>query len=218
MQSSKVNFLEYIDIIDDFDEDQSCLITREKLEENHVSLKCGHKFNYVPLFLDIFKQKIKLNAKRIKFYCCPYCRIENKEILPYYCNSQINLIPIFNVNTIDESYKVESLGGNLSYYKKKSTEKCCTLNKNKTNCNHKGLTRYNVLDKNYYCLKHFNQYYKKYFNSLNLEPIIIKENKVIQAEKERCKVLLKSGKNKGNECGALLKKGMNTCKRHESKS
>lgn len=218
MQSSKINFLEYIDNIEDFNEDQTCLITREKLEENHVSLKCGHKFNYVPLFLDIFKQKIKLNAKRIKFYCCPYCRIENKEVLPEYCNSQINLIPIFNVNSNDESYKVESLGGNLSYCKIKSTEKCCSLNKDKTNCNHKGLTRLNVLDKNYYCLKHFKKFYKKSFNSLNLEPIILKENKVIQPEKERCKVLLKSGKNKGNECGALLKKGMNTCKRHESKS
>jgi len=37
MQSSKINFLEYIDNIEDFNEDQTCLITREKLEENHVS-------------------------------------------------------------------------------------------------------------------------------------------------------------------------------------
>lgn len=216
--TDKINFLELIDFIEDYSEEDSCLITKEKLLDDSVNLICGHKFNYIPLFMDIFKQKIKLNSKRIKFYCCPYCRLENKAILPEYKNENIKLLPIYNVNTYEEDFKVESFGGKLSYQKQRSSEKCCGMNKDKSNCNNKGLTRFNVLDKKYYCLKHFNNCYKKYFNSYNLCPIINNENKVKKPEKERCKITLKTGKNKGSECGALLKKGMITCKRHSNKS
>ena len=38
--------------------DNKCLITNEILMNDFVELKCKHKFNYYPLFMDIFNQKI----------------------------------------------------------------------------------------------------------------------------------------------------------------
>ena len=34
-----------------------CLITKEPLEENNIRLKCGHSFNYMPLYNEINRQK-----------------------------------------------------------------------------------------------------------------------------------------------------------------
>jgi hypothetical protein len=42
-----------------------CLITDEKLRKDHISLECGHKFNYVPLFKEVLFQKCSLLPKNI---------------------------------------------------------------------------------------------------------------------------------------------------------
>ncbi len=47
------------------DSTQRCLITDEKLRKDHITLECGHKFNYVPLFKDVLFQKCSLLPKNI---------------------------------------------------------------------------------------------------------------------------------------------------------
>jgi hypothetical protein len=47
------------------DTDVRCLITDEKLRKDHITLKCGHKFNYVPLFKEVLYQKCSLLPKNI---------------------------------------------------------------------------------------------------------------------------------------------------------
>lgn len=42
-----------------------CLITDEKLTKDHITLKCGHKFNYVPLFKEVIFQKCSLLPKNV---------------------------------------------------------------------------------------------------------------------------------------------------------
>jgi hypothetical protein len=42
-----------------------CLITDDKLRKDHITLECGHKFNYVPLFKDVLFQKCYLLPKNI---------------------------------------------------------------------------------------------------------------------------------------------------------
>ena len=42
-----------------------CLITDEKLRKDHVALKCGHRFNYVPLFKEVLFQKCSLLPKNL---------------------------------------------------------------------------------------------------------------------------------------------------------
>lgn len=42
-----------------------CLITDEPLRRDHITLQCGHKFNYVPLFKDVLFQKCSLLPKNL---------------------------------------------------------------------------------------------------------------------------------------------------------
>ena len=65
-----------------------CLITNKNLEDNHIELECGHKFNYGALYNEIYKQKVNksylevthLKRDQIK---CPYCRAIQTGLLPY---------------------------------------------------------------------------------------------------------------------------------------
>ena len=88
-------------------EDQSdlCLITGEPLIEKFVTLKCGHKFNYIPLYKDILNHKKKFNnlegnighltPNQIR---CPYCRFKQDDVLPYY--PDLGLDKIIGVNVL----------------------------------------------------------------------------------------------------------------------
>jgi len=90
----------------DIDEDESinnddtnkCLITNEILINNYVTMKCGHKFNYIPLYNDLLNHKQKFNnmessnklqTNQIR---CPYCRKTQNELLPYYTESGVKKV------------------------------------------------------------------------------------------------------------------------------
>jgi len=47
------------------DATERCLITDEKLQKDHITLKCGHKFNYIPLFKEVIFQKCSLLPKNV---------------------------------------------------------------------------------------------------------------------------------------------------------
>ena len=47
------------------DNTDRCLITDEKLRKDHVTLKCQHRFNYVPLFKEVLFQKCSLLPKNL---------------------------------------------------------------------------------------------------------------------------------------------------------
>ena len=63
--------------------DDCCLISKDKLENDCIILKCGHKFNQIPLYLDYLEQKksARKTMEVIKManttFKCPYCRIIN---------------------------------------------------------------------------------------------------------------------------------------------
>ena len=42
-----------------------CLITDDKLNKDHITLECGHKFNYIPLFKEVLFQKCSLLPKNL---------------------------------------------------------------------------------------------------------------------------------------------------------
>jgi hypothetical protein len=65
-----------------------CLISNLPLTENYVTMCCGHKFNYQPLFYDILNHKKKFNSMERHYLKssdirCPYCRNVQKKLLPY---------------------------------------------------------------------------------------------------------------------------------------
>jgi len=71
----------------DIIEEDICLISHEPLNKYHVTLECGHKFNYLDIFNEVYKQKKqpsqhenqKLGLAQIK---CPYCRNIQNTLLP----------------------------------------------------------------------------------------------------------------------------------------
>uniref|UniRef100_A0A6C0IED1 Uncharacterized protein n=1 Tax=viral metagenome TaxID=1070528 RepID=A0A6C0IED1_9ZZZZ len=87
-------------------DDNICLISNLPLTNNYIKMKCGHKFNYEPLFKDLVNHKSKfnileassgrLNKNEIR---CPYCRAKQSEILPYY--EDLGLPKISGINYIN---------------------------------------------------------------------------------------------------------------------
>jgi hypothetical protein len=62
-----INFYEELykslDTEDKQDNNDYCLISNQPLVENYVTMSCGHKFNYQPLFYDILNHKKKFNGQ-----------------------------------------------------------------------------------------------------------------------------------------------------------
>ena len=69
--------------------ENTCLITNDPLNAFHVTLVCGHKFNYEPLYQEVLRQKGRLGMhnyyERIGMHQikCPYCRTLTNNLLPY---------------------------------------------------------------------------------------------------------------------------------------
>ena len=77
--------------------DNICLITLENLTSNYITLECGHKFNYMPLYNEVIQQKtiynnLETTILKINEIKCPYCRTINNKILPYIDMSGVRLI------------------------------------------------------------------------------------------------------------------------------
>lgn len=83
---------------DDISNNNLCLISYEKLTDNSITLNCKHRFNYYPLYQEIYNQKrnfnkyFDINKLKINEIKCPYCRNINDKLLPY--------IPYKNVKKI----------------------------------------------------------------------------------------------------------------------
>ncbi len=65
---------------------EKCLISGEPLDDAHIVLQCGHKFNYTHILEEAKRQKkpSHLETQNIKRYQikCPYCRKIQHGILP----------------------------------------------------------------------------------------------------------------------------------------
>jgi hypothetical protein len=68
--------------------DNVCLISKEGLNDNFITLPCKHTFNYIPLYKEIILQKISPNSLETSRLSphqirCPYCRLIVNNLLPY---------------------------------------------------------------------------------------------------------------------------------------
>jgi hypothetical protein len=97
-----------------------CLISNQPLTDTYVQLICGHKFNYMPLYLDIKNHKqlfnslegtaTRLNIDEIR---CPYCRKKQKGVLPYYPDIGLKT---HGVNYINPSIKYNTITNEPIHY------------------------------------------------------------------------------------------------------
>jgi len=243
-----------------------CLITYSELKDYHVELICGHKFNYGPLYKDIFNYKKKFNNMeqmknklKINEIRCPYCRQIHPTLLQYYENLPypkehgVNFLDYDNMHCVNKNM---SSNNHQCQYENILTDESGNTFINK--CFSYGTIYHNLKEKynihNKYCYQHklliTKEIKQKEKDKLKMEKIKLKEEqkklkeekknlekieKIEKIEKEaekqtkkqqlllngnanvihqsECIAILKSGKNKGNNCSENIYKDC-LCKRH----
>ena len=172
------------------EEEEVCLISNEPLTENFITLQCGHKFNYDPLFNEVYQQKwkvqpnevVKLQRYQIK---CPYCRNIQTGILPKidgylllrYVNSPKKYVMKFN---------------KCKYVRKSGKNKGSVCD---TSCTFDYCDRCSSLVKKA-------REREKLKNTKKCDTV---ENNKQCSEKNTCCAILQSGENKGSVCGKPAK-------------
>ena len=76
-----------------------CLITNQDLQEDYVTLDCGHMYNYNAIYKDIYNHKkvfnsLERNHLKTLEIRCPYCRNIQKKLLPSNEGYQIFMVLI----------------------------------------------------------------------------------------------------------------------------
>lgn len=185
-------------------DDNICLISKDKLHPNHITLKCNHKFNYIPIYKEVLYQKTKSNpiyeVTKLQSYQikCPYCRtITNK------------LLPFIQYPTVKLAKNIHSTGSDCL-----PTAKCSHIIKKRdinkinsdTKCDKNAL--YYETENLLFCPTHYKKYIAK--NHTGSTGSI-----VIESTKPRCVAILKSGVNVGKPCNSVISiDGSQFCKRH----
>ena len=194
-----------------------CLITNQELTDKHVTMDCGHKFNYIPLYNDIMNHKkkfnnmegthSKLNANEIR---CPYCRKKQKHLLPYY--EELGLAKVNGVNFYyndtkhyDTTSKCEYQYPNLNYdpftpesdtNSKYIPDKCCYFNGSKILVYDINLPEpITYGDDKHYCYKHKKEMIKLYKlqqkekdkEEKKQAKIVEKQNKLLEKQNAKAK-------------------------------
>ena len=160
--------------------ENTCLITNDPLNLFHVTLTCGHKFNYEPLYQEVIRQKgrlgmhnyyEKIGTHQIK---CPYCRTTTDKLLP-----NIGPHPVIKrLNGVNAPASMCMPGVACSYNNKNA---CCSA------------TAFYEYDANPYCLRHYNSVIKSASSS--------KPNKnTTDVGIVKCAAEIQTGKNKGMQC------------------
>jgi len=197
-------------------DDNKCLITGQELVDKFVTLGCGHKFNYTPLYNDIKNHKQKFNTmESISTHLksteirCPYCREKHNKLLPYY--EELNLPKLHGVNHLI----FQKLSSNQEYVKKCDYTSAKTVINNDTievlnikcykmgtqiNYTNGQLCGENYDDEKYYCQLHKKQMVKMY-----KKDIINKEKTELKVLKNNAKIEMHNLLNKLKQEAKLKK-------------
>ena len=201
------------------EDENKCLITNQPLTDKYVTMECGHKFNYIPLFNDLVNHKTKFNFMEGTFsklttneIRCPYCRTKQNYLLPYY--EEFGLAKVNGVNFYDPNLKPTYPNGTYILHKCEyqypnpiydiSTPETSTNSKYlKKTCHYHGtkINIYNKLkpsepitydDTKYYCYTHKKEMIKNYKLQQKEKKMLEKENE--KNEKKKLKMLEKENK------------------------
>jgi hypothetical protein len=176
--------------------DSCCLLTKEVLNDIHVTLNCGHKFNYISLYKEVVIQKTSAGMTTNGYYnsCtlrlnemkCPYCRRVQDKLLPFFNYDDVKRLRGVNgpeslcmKARICEHIETAIIKRKNS--KKKLSDSC--------ECN-----AIHLVNGVYYCKKHYEQQQQQMQN--DSAALVVTENK----NEDICGVIVKSGKNKGLPC------------------
>ena len=156
-----------IDNSDNYNDNNICLISQDRLQHNYIVLDCGHKFNYESIYCEMIYQQTKkiLDNKTIKLnqIKCPYCRCITNNNLPYF--KYYNLKKITSLNNYNRfSILNQDVSNNLCNKNIQIINRCNYINKSKQ-CNNIGCIENNDINI-CRCNKH-NQYTKDDYYIIN---------------------------------------------------
>lgn len=196
---------------DDDTNDNICLITKLPLDKNKIVLPCNHSFNFMPLYKEVYNQKIKtsishLETTKLRYnqIKCPYCRHTFDFLLPHVrINEQMTFC-----NGINSPAPLCMPFHTCKYIF--STGK----NKN-TQCSKDGYFE----GDHCYCVMHHKTMSKKHISSKSIigSKTNANTNTTSNDYIQSCSVILKTGKRIGQPCGAkVIDSSTNCCKRHNN--
>jgi len=200
---------------DESNTDKNCLLTKEALDDIHVTLNCGHKFNYIPLYKEVVIQKTSAGmttngyynscALRLNEFKCPYCRRVQDKLLPFL--NYDNIKRLRGVNGPESLCMKVRVCEHIETAKRKNTKK-----KKSDSCECNAI---HVVNGEYYCKKHYEQ--EKVDKVEKVEKEQQEEKKEKQVEEKVgicsvsneddnvCGVIIKTGKKKGLPCTSSSK-------------
>lgn len=87
MEKWKEYLKEELEKEDNEKEEERCTISKEKRDETYIKLECGHGYNYVHIYREVYKQKreyVKTETQNLRRneIKCPYCRNVQEKVLP----------------------------------------------------------------------------------------------------------------------------------------
>lgn len=189
-----IDFYKALEESDNEDDCETCLISHLPLNENIITLNCGHKFNFYHIYQEVIKQKSSktrtldqsvMKLKKNEFFC-PYCRKLQQELLPHVKSSSMKINFVNGVNS--------PLVYCMPY------NKCEHVNKSGKNKGNKCDCLALISNGKTLCNKHSVIFNKK------------SNNTIVHV---LCCAVLNSGKRKGEQCAAKVSiDGAQYCKRH----
>jgi hypothetical protein len=183
------------------DENNICLITNQPLTDKYVTMICGHKFNYIPLFKDILNHKNKFNSMESKLTCsslneirCPYCRNKQPGVLPYYSEfgfekiNGVNDYSLYNCSSSSAINKCQYLIENENFNQELEENVITNPKFIKCLCSYASKISYvyDYNDENFYCYTHKKFIIKK-IKTEKMEKIKLEKKNEKLLEKQKIK-------------------------------
>ena len=188
--------------IENINIDSCCLLTKEALNDIHVTLNCGHKFNYIPLYKEVVIQKTSAGMTTNGYYNS--CTLRLNEIKCSYCRRvQDKLLPFLNYDNVKRLRGVN--GPESLCMKARMCDHIETANKIKKKNSKKEISdscecnAIHLVNGVHYCKKHYEHQQQQTQND-SASVVIL----TIVSE-DVCGVIVKSGKNKGLPCTSSSK-------------
>jgi hypothetical protein len=187
--------------------DSCCLLTKEALDDIHVTLICGHKFNYIPLYKEVVIQKTSAGMTTNGYYnsCtlrlnemkCPYCRSVQDKLLPFLNYDDIKRLR--GVNGPESLCMKARMCEHIETSNKKKKKNTKKETSSACECN-----AIHVVNGAYYCKKHC-QLQQQEQQQEQQEKKEESSSSYTTSESESknanvCGVIIKTGKKKGLPC------------------
>ena len=137
------------DIENEFINDQEiCLVSQQLLTKSNIKLSCGHKFNYMPLYKEVYKQKQQNQKQQKQIQNFETCNLKINQIKCPYCRKvSDNILPYIQSECIEKMY-----GINYPFkFCMKNVVECDWMQKNKVKC----CKEAQFINDNSYCKLHF---------------------------------------------------------------